>query len=67
VEAASRQWYPEYLAFLNEPGATDEERVARNLVGHVASRMLFEAPRVRELENEYRQMFRAKAGVAGRV
>ncbi len=37
VLAAARHYYPEFLVHLclTEPGATDEERVARNLIEHV--------------------------------
>jgi|SRR6516165_3968288 hypothetical protein len=37
VFAAARRFQPEYLEHLSkiEPGTTDDERVARNLVGHL--------------------------------
>jgi hypothetical protein len=53
VCAAARRFQPDYLEHLSqvEPGTTDAERVANNLVGHLRSVEELE-PRARALENE---------------
>ena len=62
VEAGSRQWYPEYVEYLGwaKKGATDAERVARNLVNHVASIAGLTpslAARARALEIEFKNSY----------
>lgn len=60
VNAAARQFYPLYIQYLAtvEPGRTDEDRVAHNLVGHIRA-MIGKRPelaeRVRVLDRELQQ------------
>ena len=67
VHAAASFWYPKYLQYLGlaELGASDEERVARNLVNHVASNVEIKphlARRVRDLEVEFERIFGTSKG-----
>jgi hypothetical protein len=57
VCAAARRFQPDYLEHLTqvEPGTTDAERVAHNLVGHLRSVELLE-PRARALEIELHEI-----------
>jgi hypothetical protein len=64
VCGAARRFQPDYLEHLTqvEPGATDAERVAHNLVGHLRSVDELE-PRARALETELHEIHDESAGV----
>jgi hypothetical protein len=62
VCAAARRFQPDYLEHLAEvePGTTDAERVAHNLVGHIRSIQELE-PRARALEHELHEIHNESA------
>jgi hypothetical protein len=66
VCGAARRFQPDYLEHLTqvEPGATDAERVAHNLVGHLRSVEELE-PRARALEIELHAIRNESAAVRG--
>jgi hypothetical protein len=66
VCGAARRFQPDYLEHLTqvEPGATDAERVAHNLVGHLRSVEELE-PRARALEIELHAIRNESAPVRG--